>query len=259
MKLRPDEITKVLRDQIEDYSGTVEVEEVGTVLQVGDGIARVYGLDDVHGRASCSSSPNGVLRPRAQPRRGQRRRRAPRRRHRRSRKATGQAHRPDHLGAGRRGAARPRGNALGDPLDGKGPIETDRAPPGRGQGARRGRAPAGEGAAADRHQGHRRDDPDRPRPARADHRRPPDRQDRVAIDTIINQKGQRRASASTSPSARSSRRWPPSSSASREPARWTTRSSSPPRPPSRRRCSTSRPTPAAAMGEYFLRRAASTR
>jgi F-type H+-transporting ATPase subunit alpha len=44
MKLRPDEITKVLRDQIEQYSGTVEVEEVGTVLQVGDGIARVHGL-----------------------------------------------------------------------------------------------------------------------------------------------------------------------------------------------------------------------
>ena len=44
MKLRPDEITKVLRDQIEHYSGTVEVEEVGSVLQVGDGIARVHGL-----------------------------------------------------------------------------------------------------------------------------------------------------------------------------------------------------------------------
>jgi F-type H+-transporting ATPase subunit alpha len=44
MKLRPDEITKVLRDQIEQYSGTVEVEEVGTVLQVGDGIARIHGL-----------------------------------------------------------------------------------------------------------------------------------------------------------------------------------------------------------------------
>jgi F-type H+-transporting ATPase subunit alpha len=44
MKLRPDEITRVLRDQIEHSSGTVEVEEVGTVLQVGDGIARVHGL-----------------------------------------------------------------------------------------------------------------------------------------------------------------------------------------------------------------------
>ena len=44
MKLRPDEITKVLKDQIERYSGTAEVEEVGTVLQVGDGIARIHGL-----------------------------------------------------------------------------------------------------------------------------------------------------------------------------------------------------------------------
>jgi hypothetical protein len=40
------------------------------------------------------------------------------------------------------------------------------------------RAQAGPRAAADRHQGDRRDDPDRPWPARADHRRPPDRQDR---------------------------------------------------------------------------------
>jgi len=59
MKLRPDEITRVLRDQIEQYSGTVEVEEVGTVLQVGDGIARI------HGPESCVSLemlefPHGV-------------------------------------------------------------------------------------------------------------------------------------------------------------------------------------------------------
>jgi F-type H+-transporting ATPase subunit alpha len=45
MKLRPDEITKVLREQIEQFSGTVDVDEVGTVLQVGDGIARVHGLN----------------------------------------------------------------------------------------------------------------------------------------------------------------------------------------------------------------------
>ncbi len=44
MKLRPDEITKVLRAQIEQYEGVVEADEVGTVLQVGDGIARVHGL-----------------------------------------------------------------------------------------------------------------------------------------------------------------------------------------------------------------------
>ncbi|HJZ62012.1 MAG TPA: F0F1 ATP synthase subunit alpha [Miltoncostaeaceae bacterium] len=45
MELRPDEITRVLRQQIEQYAGAVEVEEVGTVLQVGDGIARVHGLE----------------------------------------------------------------------------------------------------------------------------------------------------------------------------------------------------------------------
>jgi F-type H+-transporting ATPase subunit alpha len=45
MKLRPDEIAKVLRQQIADYKGGVDVEEVGTVLQVGDGIARIHGLE----------------------------------------------------------------------------------------------------------------------------------------------------------------------------------------------------------------------
>ena len=66
---------------------------------------------------------------------------------------------------------------LGRPLDGKGDINLEETRPGRVQGPGRRPAPAGEGAAADRHQGDRRDDPDRPRPARADHRRPPDRQD----------------------------------------------------------------------------------
>jgi F-type H+-transporting ATPase subunit alpha len=45
MNLRPDEITKVLRNQIEAYEAGVAVEEVGTVLQVGDGIARIHGLE----------------------------------------------------------------------------------------------------------------------------------------------------------------------------------------------------------------------
>ena len=44
MKLRPEEIASVLKAQIEDYQAEVEVEEVGTVLEVGDGIARIYGL-----------------------------------------------------------------------------------------------------------------------------------------------------------------------------------------------------------------------
>jgi len=45
--LRPDEITKILREHIENSNQGVLVQNRGTVLQVGDGIARVYGLDQV--------------------------------------------------------------------------------------------------------------------------------------------------------------------------------------------------------------------
>ena len=44
MNLRPDEITAVIREQIKNYRSRFEIEDYGTVLQVGDGIARVYGL-----------------------------------------------------------------------------------------------------------------------------------------------------------------------------------------------------------------------
>jgi F-type H+-transporting ATPase subunit alpha len=44
VKLRPEEIASVLKAQIENYKAEVEVDEVGTVLEVGDGIARIYGL-----------------------------------------------------------------------------------------------------------------------------------------------------------------------------------------------------------------------
>jgi F-type H+-transporting ATPase subunit alpha len=46
VKLRPDEITDILRRQIEQYDVETDLAEVGTVLQVGDGIARVYGLEN---------------------------------------------------------------------------------------------------------------------------------------------------------------------------------------------------------------------
>ena len=45
LNIRPDEISNIIRQQIEKYDQTVKVANVGTVLQVGDGIARVYGLD----------------------------------------------------------------------------------------------------------------------------------------------------------------------------------------------------------------------
>ncbi len=45
MKLRPEEITSILRERIEQYDVQTDLAEVGTVLQVGDGIARIYGLE----------------------------------------------------------------------------------------------------------------------------------------------------------------------------------------------------------------------
>ena len=46
MTLKPDEISSVIKQQIQAYSAKLEVSEAGTVIQVGDGIARVYGLDN---------------------------------------------------------------------------------------------------------------------------------------------------------------------------------------------------------------------
>jgi F-type H+-transporting ATPase subunit alpha len=46
MKLRPEEITSILKDRIQHYDVETDLAEVGTVLQVGDGIARAYGLEN---------------------------------------------------------------------------------------------------------------------------------------------------------------------------------------------------------------------
>jgi F-type H+/Na+-transporting ATPase subunit alpha len=45
LKLRPEEITSILKQRIEQYGVETDLSEVGTVLQVGDGIARIYGLE----------------------------------------------------------------------------------------------------------------------------------------------------------------------------------------------------------------------
>lgn len=47
MEIRADEITRVLKDQIKNYNKTLDVHETGSVLSVGDGVARVFGLDNV--------------------------------------------------------------------------------------------------------------------------------------------------------------------------------------------------------------------
>ncbi len=45
ISIRPDEISSIIRQQIESYDQDVQVSNVGTVLQVGDGTARIYGLE----------------------------------------------------------------------------------------------------------------------------------------------------------------------------------------------------------------------
>ena len=177
MQIKPDEITSILKSRIEGLdAGQADLTEVGTVLSVADGIARIHGLEncmsfemlelphDVTGLALNLESDNvgAVLFG-----------------------PWGHVKEGDTVKRTNRLLEIPVGEALlgriidplGRPLDGKGDINLEETRPGRGQGAGRRPAPAGEGAAPDRHQGDRRDDPDRARPARADHRRPPDRQD----------------------------------------------------------------------------------
>ena len=47
MDINPSEVTKVIKEQIENFGSETEVSEVGQVLSVGDGISRIYGLDNV--------------------------------------------------------------------------------------------------------------------------------------------------------------------------------------------------------------------
>lgn len=47
VKIRPDEISSIIRQQIEQYNAEIKAVNVGTVFQVGDGIARIYGLEKV--------------------------------------------------------------------------------------------------------------------------------------------------------------------------------------------------------------------
>jgi F-type H+-transporting ATPase subunit alpha len=46
VQIRPDEVSAILREQLSGFKSEAELEEVGTVLQVGDGVARIYGLSN---------------------------------------------------------------------------------------------------------------------------------------------------------------------------------------------------------------------
>lgn len=128
MSIRPDEITTILKSQIEQYQTEVEVAEVGIVTQVGDGIARIYGLERAMA-GELLEFPGGtygmvlnleednvgcvILGPYTHIKEGDRVKR------------TG---RITEVPVGEALIGRVV-NALGQPIDGKGPIETDRFRP----------------------------------------------------------------------------------------------------------------------------------
>jgi F-type H+-transporting ATPase subunit alpha len=59
VQIKPDEISAILRQQLSNFNANADLEEVGSVLQVGDGIARVYGLNNV-GYGELVEFENGV-------------------------------------------------------------------------------------------------------------------------------------------------------------------------------------------------------
>ncbi|MEL6188667.1 MAG: F0F1 ATP synthase subunit alpha, partial [Myxococcota bacterium] len=59
MQIRADEISQIIRQQIDDYEKKVEVAETGSILSVGDGIARVYGLENAQA-GELVEFPGGV-------------------------------------------------------------------------------------------------------------------------------------------------------------------------------------------------------
>ena len=124
MNLRPEEISSVIKDQIKRYADNLEVSEVGTVIQVADGIARVHGLEkamqgellefpgEVYGMVMNLEEDNvgAVL------------------------LGAGSINEGDTVKTTGRVVEVPVGdamlgrvvNALGQPIDGKGPVQTDK-------------------------------------------------------------------------------------------------------------------------------------
>jgi F0F1-type ATP synthase alpha subunit len=156
MEIKADEITAILKQQLTDYEKTIDVAEVGTVLSVGDGIARIYGLDkvmagelvdfghDIFGLAlNLEQDQVGVV-------------------------LLGESQMVKE-GQEVRRTRRPRS---ADRRQGAGQV--DRVLPDRAHRSRRDRPAGRQGTRPDGPEGDRRDDPDRARPARAHHRRPAD-------------------------------------------------------------------------------------
>ena len=60
MQIKVDEISKLIRAQIEDFEKKTDLSEVGTVITVGDGIGRIYGLEKVMA-GELLELPHGVM------------------------------------------------------------------------------------------------------------------------------------------------------------------------------------------------------
>src|SRR5258708_13091959 len=60
MEIRAEDITKIIREQLAGFSAGVDVSEVGTVLSVGDGIARIHGLEHCMA-GELLELPHGVM------------------------------------------------------------------------------------------------------------------------------------------------------------------------------------------------------
>ena len=73
MDIKADEISKIIREQIGSFAVDVDVAEVGSIISIGDGIARVHGVENAMA-GEMLEFPHGVFGI-GQPRRGKRRRR----------------------------------------------------------------------------------------------------------------------------------------------------------------------------------------
>ena len=139
MKLRPEEITSILRERIEKFDVETDLAEVGAVLQVGDGIARVHGLENclalemlelehgVTGLAFNLEEDNVGVALFGDWEQGQGRRARP-------------AHRQGRLRARRRGPPRPRRRPARQPARRARPDRVERDAPRRVEGAGRDRS-----------------------------------------------------------------------------------------------------------------------
>ena len=174
MQLNSSEISELIKSRIQGLEGSAEVRNQGTVISVADGICRIHGLSDVMQgemlefpgntfglamnleRDSVGSVILGAYEHISE---GD------------TVKTTGRILEVP-IGPELRGRVV---NALGQPIDGKGPVNTTADRPDRKDRSGRDRPRVRVAANADRPEVDRRDGADRPWPARADHRRPPDR------------------------------------------------------------------------------------